>query len=50
LPHKQLGLCYYQLGDYRRSLDHNLQAQGFLPEDPDIRTNIGVLEELLDET
>lgn len=47
LPHKQLGLCYYQLGDYQRSLHHNLQAQSYLPEDPDIRTNIGVLEELI---
>ena len=47
LPHKQLGLCYYQLGDYQRSLQHNRQAQTFLPDDPDIRTNIGVLEELI---
>ena len=47
LPHKQLGLCYYQLGDYQRSLQHNREAQSFLPDDPDIRTNIGVLEELL---
>lgn len=50
LPHKQLGLCYYQLGEYRRSLHHNLQAQSFLPDDPDIRTNIEVLQELLGET
>ena len=47
LPHKQLGLCYYQLSDYRRSLQHNLRAQGYLPDDPDISTNIGVLEDLL---
>lgn len=47
LPHKQLGLCYYQLGDYQRSLQHNREAQGFLPDDPDIKTNIGVLEGLL---
>ena len=50
LPHKQLGLCYYQLGDYPRSLHHNRQAQTFLPDDPDIRTNIGVLEDLIRET
>lgn len=49
LPHKQLGLCYYQLGDYRRSLHHNRQAQSYLPDDPDIRTNIEVLQELLGE-
>ena len=47
LPHKQLGLCYYQLGDYRRSLHHNEQAQAYLPDDPDIRTNIGVLRDLI---
>lgn len=47
LPHKQLGLCYYQLGDYRRSLHHNTQAQTYLPDDPEIRANIGLLEELL---
>ena len=47
LPHKQLGLCYYQLGDYQRSLHHNREAQSFLPDDPDIRTNIGVLEDLI---
>jgi len=47
LPHKQLGLCYYQLGDYERSLHHNRQAAGYLPDDADIATNIGVLEDLL---
>lgn len=50
LPHKQLGLCYYQLGDYQRSLQHNREAQNYLPDDPDIRTNIGVLEELIRES
>lgn len=50
LPHKQLGLCYYELGDYRRSLHHNMQAAGYLPNDPDIKTNIGVLEDLLHQT
>ncbi|MBU3706987.1 MAG: glycosyltransferase [Mycobacterium sp.] len=49
LPHKQLGLCYYQLGDYQRSLHHNREAQKYLPDDPDIRTNIGVLEGLISE-
>lgn len=47
LPHKQLGLCYYEIGDYQRSLHHNKKAQGFLPDDPQIRTNIEVLQELL---
>lgn len=47
LPHKQLGLCYYQLGDYQRSLHHNQKAQTYLPDDPDIVTNIRALEDLL---
>ena len=50
LPHKQLGLCYYQLGDYQRSLHHNRQAQGYLPDDAEVRSNIGVLEDLLKTT
>lgn len=44
LPHKQLGLCYYQLGDFQRSLHHNRQAQHHLPDDLEIRANIGMLE------
>lgn len=47
LPHKQLGLCYYQLGDYQRSLQHNLEAQRYRPDDPDIATNVGVLRDML---
>lgn len=47
VPHKQLGLCYYQLGDYERSLQNNRAAQNYRPDDPDIATNIGVLEEIL---
>lgn len=50
LPHKQLGLCYYQLGDYRRSLHHNQQAARYLPDDADVATNIAVLEDLLRQT
>lgn len=47
LPHKQLGLCYFHLGDYRRSLEHNRQAQVLAPGDIDIRTNIALLESLI---
>ena len=50
LPHKQLGLCYFQLGDYVRSLQHNQAAQRYQPADPDIATNIGVLEGILKNT
>jgi hypothetical protein len=47
LPHKQLGLCHFQLGDYQRSLHHNRQAQSYLPDDLEIRANIGMLEEVV---
>jgi tetratricopeptide (TPR) repeat protein len=47
LPHKQLGLCYYQIGDYQRSLHHNKVARQYLPDDPDIATNIRLLEKLV---
>ena len=47
VPHKQLGLCYYQLGDYVRSLKSNQAAQAYRSDDPDIATNIRVLEDLL---
>lgn len=50
LPHKQLALCYYQLGDYPRSLQHNRAAAQYLPDDPDIATNIAVLEGLVAQT
>ncbi len=50
LPHKQLGLCYYKIGDYRRSLQHNKLARQYLPNDPDIETNIRLLENLVDES
>ncbi len=49
LPHKQLGLCYYQLGDYRRSLFHNEAARQYLPEDAEIASNIELLESLIAE-
>lgn len=47
VPHKQLGLCYYHLGDFERSLRSNQAAQTYRPDDPDIATNIGVLQEIL---
>ncbi len=50
LPHKQLGLCYYKIGDYQRSLHHNQLAHQYLPNDPDIETNIRLLEKLVDES
>jgi len=50
LPHKQLALCYYRLGNYQRSLEHNRAARGYLPNDPEIATNINFLEGLLKQT
>lgn len=47
LPHKQLGLCYYQLGEYHASLHHNREVQRYLPDDPEAKTNIAVLESLI---
>lgn len=47
LPHKQLGLCYYRMGNYERSLRHNRLARQYLPHDQDIETNIRHLENLV---
>jgi glycosyltransferase involved in cell wall biosynthesis len=47
LPHKQLGLCYYRIRNYELSLHHNKLARQFLPHDPDIETNIRLLESLV---
>lgn len=49
LPHKQLGLCYYRIGDYQRSLRHNELAQQYLPDDADIATNVRLLQRLVKE-
>ena len=47
LPHKQLGLCYFQIGDPQRSLLHNRAAQQYLPQDEGVAANIAMLEEML---
>lgn len=47
LPHKQLGLCYYRIGNYERSLHHNKLARQYLPHDQGIETNIRLLENLV---
>lgn len=49
LPHKQLGLCYFHLGDYQRSLQHNEAAHQYLPNDPEIATNTAMLRNLVKE-
>jgi hypothetical protein len=45
-----LGLCYYRIGDYKRSLHHNELASQYLPDDPDIATNIRHLKRLVSES
>lgn len=50
LPHMQLGLCYYRLGDYEKSHHHNRMAHSYLPEDPGIINNIKLLEEMMVRT
>ncbi|MEF3307138.1 glycosyltransferase [Paenibacillus sp. GYB003] len=47
LPHIQLGLCYYQIGEYEESYRHNKIALTYMPDDKDILNNILVLEDLL---
>lgn len=49
LPHKQLGLCYFQVGDYEKSLQHNRMAQAYQPDDAGIAANIAMLEQLIRE-
>lgn len=46
LPHMQLGLCYYQLGEYDLSYQHNKIALSYRPNDLSMISNIKLLEEL----
>ncbi|MCR8641214.1 glycosyltransferase [Paenibacillus sp. N1-5-1-14] len=47
LPQMQLGLCYFKIGDYEASYDHNLKALEYRPDDEQIRTNTEMLKQLL---
>lgn len=47
LPHIQLGLCYYQMGEYEKSYYHNKTALSYRPNDQDIINNMKLLEELI---
>ncbi|MDF9612853.1 glycosyltransferase [Bacillus cereus] len=47
LPHKQLALCHYYLGNYPNSLQHNNEVLKYLPNDKEALNNIKVLESLL---
>jgi len=50
LPHKQLGFCYYRIGDYKNALRHNELASHYLPDDREIQNNIRLLERLINES
>jgi len=47
LPHMQLGLCYYQLGNLDLSYHHNKITLSFRPNDQSIMQNLNLLEELI---
>lgn len=47
LPHMQLGLCYYQMGEYELSCKHNKFALSYRPDDQGIINNVRLLEEIL---
>ena len=47
LPHLQLCVCYYRLGDYQKSKYHNELARRYLPNDWRILQNEKVLERKL---
>ncbi|MBB2479527.1 glycosyltransferase [Bacillus sp. APMAM] len=47
LPHMQLGLCYFQIGEYELSYHHNKIAHSFQPNNEGITHNIKLLEDLL---
>jgi glycosyltransferase involved in cell wall biosynthesis len=49
LPHLQLCVCYYQLGEYEYAFKHNEIAGQFIPTDERVLSNRDLLEVLLDK-
>ncbi|MFD0681481.1 MULTISPECIES: tetratricopeptide repeat-containing glycosyltransferase family 2 protein [unclassified Paenibacillus] len=47
LPHMQLAHCYYELGKYELSYEHNLIALSHQPDNEQIQNNIKLLENIL---
>ena len=47
-PNLQLCVCYYNLGDYRKSYEYNEEARKYRPEDKRILQNKKLLEEKLE--
>jgi len=48
LPHMQLGQCYFELGMYKLSYEHNKKVLTYLPDDENVKKNMRMLEGLLD--
>jgi len=47
LPHFQLCVCFYYLGDYEKSFKHNEIARNYRPFDQDVLRNKDVLDKIL---
>lgn len=47
LPHLQLCVCYYRLGQFEKSYEHNEMARKYRPNDPSVLHNKKLLEEKL---
>ena len=49
LPHMQLGLCYYQMGEYGQDYQHNKIALSYKPDDKSIIRNMKLLEDMINK-
>jgi len=49
LPQMQLGLCYYQMGEYEQSYHHNKIALSYRPDDQNIMNNMKLVEEIINK-
>lgn len=49
LPHMQLGLCYYQMGEYELSYRHNKIALSYRPDDQGFINNVRLLEGIINK-
>ncbi|MGR5965226.1 tetratricopeptide repeat protein [Bacillus cereus] len=49
LPHKQLGMCYYKVGNYMCSYEHNKEVLKYIPDDNETLNNVRVLKKILQE-
>lgn len=47
LPHLQLCICYYKLGDIKKSYEHNEIARKYVPNNPMIIQNKAFLESIM---